>query len=85
MTPVLRSDNRLIYQNRRFERFSPSLKEECGQHLFPSFAAARREMAAGIAATTRRARIKPRAIGTHANIGPNKVDWWFDFGGPLHN
>jgi hypothetical protein len=32
----------------------------------------------------RRARIKPWAIGAHANIGRNKVDGWLDFGGTLH-
>jgi len=74
VTPVIRSDNGLIYQSRRFraacrdyrlrqefitpytpeqngmiERFFRSLKEECvWQHLFPSFAAARRAIAAWI-------------------------------------
>jgi putative transposase len=78
VTPVIRSDNGLIYQSRyqsrRFraacrdyrlrqefitlytpeqngmiERFFHSLKEECvWQHLFPSFAGARRAIAAWI-------------------------------------
>ncbi len=73
-TPVIRSDNGLVFQSRRFraacrdyrlqqkfitpytpeqngmiERFFRSLKEECvWQHLFPSFAAAPRVIAAWI-------------------------------------
>jgi hypothetical protein len=74
MTPVIRSDNGLVYQSRQFweacrgyrlqqefitpytpeqngtiGRFFQSLKEECvWQHMFPSFAAARREIAGWI-------------------------------------
>lgn len=36
----------------------------------------------GSAGIRRRARIRPWAIGAHANIGRNKVNgWWLDFGG----
>jgi putative transposase len=72
-------------QNGMIERFFRSLKEECvWQHLFPSFAAARREIARGSAGTMRRARTRRWAIGARANTGRNQVSWGLHFGGALH-
>jgi hypothetical protein len=110
MTPVIRSDNGLVYQRRQFwaacrgyrlqqefitpytpeqngtiERFFQSLKEECvWQHLFPSFAAARREIAAWIRWYNEARPHQALGYRTPREHRSQRGTGWLDFGGALH-